>query len=1043
MSLKWHENVRINVTNLLLELLKEAVIERIRVERDPQIFSSLTLLRQLLDTPGQIVVLMPQEVYTVKGEKKAIDMALGSSVVFDFKSRESEFDEAKLDAETKYRPFVSRAKFFIVTNWFKWRIYKVRKTELELVKEFNDQEAKEALKTQVINQLRELKVPALPQNIEALFKLRHEELLQGLRDAFNVVRNNDKIKPLYEAYKSMMKMLYGEGSESFFEDLFVRHTYMQMTVLASLSFVLDRSGSPEDMCSGALIGIDVALPYLNWWKAVLRIEEARGYVERVLKEVAWRTGLIDWSLNTAEDVFRTLYEFLVETPIRRKLGEYYTPFWLVDMILSRFNIKGKVVLDPFCGSGTFLLRAFYKKLEQGEKPEEALDELIGFDVNPLAVAVARAELIIAYLRVTGGKDVLPPHIYHIDTFAMWFGEETILVTRFKELVQKAKDYLQTLINFREIELSTHEALTLLRRLEVALSRAVKFAFFECKLDTNCLERKILQYLKEGLSDLGDNFTVSFLHHFEKDSIGSTIAKLVEEHGGNEVWSFVLMSIYAPILMSSLKPDIIVTNPPWIPVTEYAAPYSDKIREYLLKKISPRVSDKAAQLLAGADVAAAALGKSLELASEGVAFIMNRDQLFNHRSAIPAGILATYCVLVSSLRDSRARVALFSFDFDVFQHGVYPAVVIVKKNGKTTGLSTETYVVKLELPGDRNYSKSLGLEHIRDYLRITPFSKNYEDYVKPGILYFAENLDVLAQELNLDRICPKGLYIMGIYGGEKKKGEEEYAGLILEERRWEGSAFKFKLHNTQDALEVPGRLLDEYGVKPYKMIYEGEINPFKLNRQLDILLSQNGEEKLKSFLLEALEFNERRISSETYNKISKLIKELKQPDRIVTLNVNKYYVLYRCDRAFTALAFKPTSESFIVESHVSYVECSSEDVAYYYSAVLNYLAFKVIEMGRSFARHQFARPLLALYTAGLSWRSMDTNLRARITELSQILHNKTPQSVYSNQRVALRQIVSYLEFRELVQLLDSKIGEETLRETLNLVSNIGADRERTA
>ncbi len=42
----------------------------------------------------------------------------------------------------------------------------------------------------------------------------------------------------------------------------------------------------------------------------------------------------------SEDVFRTLYEFLVEPPVRRQLGKYYTPIWLVEMILSEFDLFG-------------------------------------------------------------------------------------------------------------------------------------------------------------------------------------------------------------------------------------------------------------------------------------------------------------------------------------------------------------------------------------------------------------------------------------------------------------------------------------------------------------------------------------------------------------------------------------------------------------------------------------------------------------------------------------------------------------------------------
>jgi hypothetical protein len=43
------------------------------------------------------------------------------------------------------------------------------------------------------------------------------------------------------------------------------------------------------------------------------------------------------------------------------------------------GLKGKIVLDPFCGSGTFLVTAFYQKIEEGEEPNNAIREVIGFD----------------------------------------------------------------------------------------------------------------------------------------------------------------------------------------------------------------------------------------------------------------------------------------------------------------------------------------------------------------------------------------------------------------------------------------------------------------------------------------------------------------------------------------------------------------------------------------------------------------------------------------------------------------------------------------
>ncbi len=195
--------------------------------------------------------------------------------------------------------------------------------------------------------------------------------------------------------------------------------------------------------------------------------------------------------------------------------------------------------------------------------------------------------------------------------------------------------------------------------------------------------------------------------------------------------------------------------------------------------------------------------------------------------------------------------------------------------------------------------------------------------------------------------------------------------------------------------------------------------------------------LKKFLEEALRLNERNISTETIDKVRKLIEELRQPSALKSLSRDRYYVVYRCERVFTAFVYVPI-ENGIVESHMSYVETRSEDVAYYYAAILNYLAYTVLRSGRTFNRDQFARPLLAIYIAGLSWNRMEEVTRGRIVELSRRLHEKAPAKEYSNQRVALQEVAELPEFKELVEILDAKVDKAKLNDALSLVSGIGID-----
>lgn len=675
MSTKPHETIRVRVVELLRGILKEVLEERYRLMKDLKSF----VLRKLIESPD-IVLIIPQEVYASPTEKKSVDMAFSNKVIFELKSSEGEFDQAVEDAKKKYlnKPATRGAQFFIVTNYGKWRIYRIVNGE-ELLLEFDgDVDRVRSVLKQVITSFKELRLYPLPESIVRLYTIDVDNILSKLKGVFNSVGGDPRVKPLYEAYRSIMQMLYGEASNAFFEDLFIRHTYMHMVVLTSLTLALGKIGKPEDVVSGSLLEIDVALPYLNWWKVALNDQR----LKEVLEEIVSRANLVDWEAGFTEDVFRVLYEELIDLKTRRRIGEYYTPLWLVDFMLRQFDLRGKTVLDPFCGSGTFLIRAFHTKVYLGEDIDRAFNSLVGYDINPLAVAVARAELIIAYMRRAGRKPERPPRVYHADTLAMWFGGEQLLPYEVRTFVLMGKNYLddlQKLITFNAVKVE--DVLEELSAIEGLITRSIKYAFADCgavkQLNKKCLENKIAKYMGELSKGVSDKFIEVFLEHARKAVVPSKLAELIVRYGGNDVWGLVMASIYAPILLTRFKPDIITTNPPWVPLTEYKASYIDRVRGYVLENVRKVVGRRAAQVVTGGDVAIAALGKSLEIVKEGVAYVMNREQLFYHKVST-AGTLATYCII----RNSGVKNAkLYDINFDVFGHGMYPAVIIAKKDIK--------------------------------------------------------------------------------------------------------------------------------------------------------------------------------------------------------------------------------------------------------------------------------------------------------------------------------------------------------------------------
>ena len=120
----------------------------------------------------------------------------------------------------------------------------------------------------------------------------------------------------------------------------------------------------------------------------------------------------DLSAARSRDVLKSFYQSLVPEPLRKVLGEFYTPDWLVDVACDRAEVNdwsAVRVLDPTCGSGSFLLEVIRRKRRLAAKakktPDETLssilDEVWGFDLNPLAVQSARVNFLIAIADLVG------------------------------------------------------------------------------------------------------------------------------------------------------------------------------------------------------------------------------------------------------------------------------------------------------------------------------------------------------------------------------------------------------------------------------------------------------------------------------------------------------------------------------------------------------------------------------------------------------------------------------------------------------------------
>jgi len=133
------------------------------------------------------------------------------------------------------------------------------------------------------------------------------------------------------------------------------------------------------------------------------------------------------------DIIGRIFEMLIPPEERHDLGQYFTNPDIVDLIL-KFCIKHErdTVLDPSCGAGTFLVRAYKHKrlMNQRLTHEEILRDLWGFDISKFPAQLSTINLVLRDLNVRKNY----PQIIKEDFFSFSNRTEFKDSTRKKEIV---------------------------------------------------------------------------------------------------------------------------------------------------------------------------------------------------------------------------------------------------------------------------------------------------------------------------------------------------------------------------------------------------------------------------------------------------------------------------------------------------------------------------------------------------------------------------------------------------------------------------------
>ncbi len=169
---------------------------------------------------------------------------------------------------------------------------------------------------------------------------------------------------------------------------------------------LERGGIWPDLSITNFLEGDLFAWYLTAWNDSVA-EVVRDVVKR-LDEYDPRTLSVD--IHESRDLLKKLYQHLFPKDVRHDLVEYYTPDWLADQVLDAVGYDGNPdsrILDPACGSGTFIVLAInrIKKWFNAHRESCGYDEsglikriltnVVAFDLNPLAVMAARTNFLLA------------------------------------------------------------------------------------------------------------------------------------------------------------------------------------------------------------------------------------------------------------------------------------------------------------------------------------------------------------------------------------------------------------------------------------------------------------------------------------------------------------------------------------------------------------------------------------------------------------------------------------------------------------------------
>jgi N-6 DNA Methylase len=393
-----------------------------------------------------------------------------------------------------------------------------------------------------------------------------------LRAIYDRYRDRSTVK----VKRAMWAKLLTTASGSHFVDddwLFVNHTLLvAMAEVIGHAILGFEPESPRvkatEIMSGALlteaqIGGVIEADFFDW------IAHVPGG-QRFVKNLARRLTRFAWG-EVDHDILKVLYESIIPQEVRHRLGEYYTPDWLAECVIDECvtDPLHQRILDASCGSGTFLfhtIRRYIAAAEAEKRPPAEIirdvgEHVIGFDVHPVAVTLARVTYLLA-LGMSRLRDEERPAfsvpVYLADSLR--WGEEKTLWSDDGLDVPTTLDP-QTFVT--DPKLTPVSPASQLSFPDTVIANVQSFDQLVSELADRATKRR----RKSPVPSLATIFQRLEVRREDQSVLERTFAIMCKLHDNDEdhIWGYYVRNLARPVWLArpDNRVDVILGNPPWL------------------------------------------------------------------------------------------------------------------------------------------------------------------------------------------------------------------------------------------------------------------------------------------------------------------------------------------------------------------------------------------------------------------------------------------------------------------------------------------------